>query len=158
MITFNIISVGTLKEKYLVDATKEYIKRLEPFAKVNLIEVRESALSNNASASEINKAKQIEAQDLKQRAKGFLVALEIKGKSMTSEEFSKKIDELATSGVSEISFIIGGSNGLDDEFSRGCNLQLSFSSFTFPHQLMRVIMLEQLYRAMCIINNKTYHK
>ena len=158
MITFNLISVGSLKEKYWTDATKEYVKRLSAFAKINLIEIKESPLNNNASEAEIEKAKQIEAISLRTNAKGFKIALEVKGKSFSSEEFANKINDLAIKGVSEISFIIGGSNGLDKEFSKECNMQLSFSGFTFQNQIKKVNLLEQIYRAMCINNNKTYHK
>lgn len=158
MIKINLICVGNLKEKYWRDAESEYKKRLGGFSKFNIIEIKESLLQKGASPAEVLNAKKQEADKIKIKAKGFLVALEVKGKNFTSEEFAKKIKQLTVKGVSEISFIIGGSNGLDKEFSNLCNMKLSFSSFTFPHQLMRVILLEQIYRAFCIINNKTYHK
>lgn len=158
MITINIVCVGNLKEDYFVKAVKEYEKRLGAFAKVNIIEVKESLLKQNASFEEIKKAKKEEALLLSQKIKGYTICLEIGGKTYSSEGFSKKISELTVNGVSEITFIIGGSNGLDEGFSKKADLQLSFSEFTFPHQLMRVILLEQIYRAMCILNNKTYHK
>ena len=158
MMSINIIAVGGLKEDYFVKACKEYQKRLQTFVKLNIIEVKESPLKQNASPAEIKKCKKEESEQIKQRAKGFLIALEVKGKTLTSEDLAQKINELNVNGISEISFIIGGSNGLDKEFSDSCNMKLSFSSFTFPHQLMRVILLEQIYRAICINNNKTYHK
>jgi 23S rRNA (pseudouridine1915-N3)-methyltransferase len=158
MINIQVVCVGNLKEDYFVKATKEYEKRLGAFVKLNIVEVKESPLPQNASVEQIKKAKQEEAALLSQKAKGFTICLEIGGKTFTSEAFSKKINELAVSGTSDITFFIGGSNGLDDNFSKSANLQLSFSEFTFPHQLMRVILLEQIYRAICIINNKTYHK
>ena len=158
MMNVNIIAVGSLKEDYFVKACKEYQKRLGAFIKLNIVEVKESFLKQNASVLEIEKSKKEEAEQILKRAKGFLIALEVKGKNLTSEEFAQKINELNVQGTSEISFIIGGSNGLDKEFSDSCNMKLSFSIFTFPHQLMRVVLLEQIYRAMCINNNKTYHK
>lgn len=158
MITIHIIAVGNLKENYFVEASREYEKRLSGFVKLDIIEVKESLLKGNASEKEILKAKQEEASRIKEQAKGFLISLEIKGKMYESEAFAKKIEELTVQGVSEISFIIGGSNGLDAAFSNECNMKLSFSKFTFPHQLMRVILLEQIYRAICINHNKTYHK
>jgi len=158
MITINIVSVGSLKENYLVSACKEYEKRMQPFVKLFMIEVKESMLEQNASEQEIIRAKEKEAEMIKPKIKGFSICLEIEGQTFSSEDFAKKIETLTTSGVSEFTFIIGGSNGLDKSLSNSCNMKLSFSKFTFPHQLMRVILLEQIYRAMCIINNKTYHK
>lgn len=158
MMSVNIICVGTLKEDYWVEACREYEKRLSSFVKINLIEVKESLLKHNASVAEIKKAKFEEAQLINSKIKGFVIVLEVKGINLTSEAFANKISELNVNGISEISFVIGGSNGLDKEFSKSANMQLSFSHFTFPHQLMRVILLEQIYRAMCIKNNKTYHK
>jgi|AntRauTorckE6833_2_1112554.scaffolds.fasta_scaffold28316_3 23S rRNA (pseudouridine1915-N3)-methyltransferase len=158
MITINIITVGSLKEKYWVQACNEYKKRLSSFAKVNFIEVKESYLHKNASQTEVLQAKKQEALDIRKKAKGFTISLEVKGKTLTSKQFANKLKQLPIQGVSEFSFIIGGSNGLDKEFSNSCNMQISFSSFTYAHQLMKVILLEQIYRAMCINNNKTYHK
>jgi 23S rRNA (pseudouridine1915-N3)-methyltransferase len=158
MISINIVCVGNLKEDYFVKAVKEYQKRLGAFVKLNIVEVKESFLPNNATIEQIKKAKQEEAKHLLQKAKGYTIALEIDGKTFSSEAFSQKFNQLTVEGNSEFTFFIGGSNGLDDELSRNANLQLSFSQFTFPHQLMRVILLEQIYRAMCILNNKTYHK
>ena len=158
MITINIVSVGSLKENYLVSACKEYEKRLKPFVKLFTTEIKESALEQNASEQQINKAKEKEAEMIKPKIKGFSICLAIEGQAFSSEEFSKKIEDLTTSGISEFTFIIGGSNGLDKNLVSSCNMQLSFSKFTFPHQLMKIILLEQIYRVMCIINNKTYHK
>jgi 23S rRNA (pseudouridine1915-N3)-methyltransferase len=158
MMNVNIIAVGNLKENYFVKACAEYSKRLSAFVKLNIIEIKESLLKQNAKVAEIEKAKKEEAEQIIKKAKGFLIALEVEGKSLTSEQLAQKINTLNISGVSEISFIIGGSNGLDKAFSDSCDMKLSFSTFTFPHQLMRVILLEQIYRAMCINNNKIYHK
>jgi 23S rRNA (pseudouridine1915-N3)-methyltransferase len=156
MIGINIVCVGNLKEKYWVDAIKEYEKRLGAFAKVNIVEVKESEYGT--SEKEILDAKKSEAERLSKHKKGYCVALEIGGKNFDSEQFASHIESLATTGNSTISFFIGGSFGLDKNFSDDCNEKLSFSKFTFPHQLMRVILLEQIYRAFTIINGKTYHK
>lgn len=156
--TINILCVGGLKEKYWQDACAEYLKRIKPFAKVNIVEIKESLLPQNASSGQIMAAKLEEASRLRQKAKGFLITLEVLGQNLSSEQFAAKIDALATSGHSEISFIIGGSNGLDKQFSDECDIKLSFSAFTFAHQLMRVILIEQIYRAMCINTGKIYHK
>lgn len=154
--TINIVCVGSLKEKYWKDAIAEYQKRICAFAKINIIEVKESAYGN--SDAEILKAKQEEAQRLLAYKKGFCIALEINGKSFDSIGFSKYIASLENLGNSTISFFIGGSYGLDKSFSDSLNQRISFSSFTFPHQLMRVILLEQIYRSFMISGNRTYHK
>lgn len=156
MININIVCVGDLKEKFWKDAIDEYSKRLSLYSKLNIIEVKES--NYGTSEKEIEIAKQQEAQKLEKYKKGYCVALEIKGKSFTSESFSEHINTIAINGNSTISFFIGGSYGLDKQFSDSMNEKITFSNFTFPHQLMRVILLEQIYRAFTIINNKTYHK
>lgn len=154
MITINILCVGNLKEKFWKDAIAEYQKRISAYAKLNIIEVKESTYDLN----QIDKAKRDEAERLKKCLDGHLVALEIGGKSFTSEQFAQHIQALQTNGISTITFLIGGSYGIDKSLSDSCNEKLSFSSFTFPHQLMRVILTEQIYRAFTILNGKTYHK
>ena len=156
MININVVCVGNLKEKFWCQAIDEYKKRISAFANISIFEVKESAYGS--SDAEINKAKQEEAKRLAKYSCGHTIALEINGKNYDSENFAKHISSLATNGNSTITFFIGGSYGLDKEFSDSLNEKLSFSSFTFPHQLMRVILLEQIYRAFTIINNKTYHK
>lgn len=156
MVSINIICVGSLKEKFWKEATDEYLKRISSFAKINVIEVKEA--NYGSSENEILKAKKEEAERLEKYKSSYNVALEIKGKNFTSKGFADNISNLMIKGVSSISFFIGGSFGLYDEFSNSLNLKLSFSNFTFPHQLMRVILLEQIYRAFTIINGKTYHK
>lgn len=146
----SIICVGKLKEKYWQDAAAEYLKRLNRFAKVEIIELSESKtddISEESAAiiSHIPKA-------------SFVVALDVLGKSFSSEGLAAFISEKTVSGVSHISFIIGGSNGFNDEVRKTADLRLSFSSFTFPHQLMRVILLEQIYRAFKINAGEKYHK
>lgn len=154
MVSINIVCVGNLKEKFWKEATDEYLKRISSFAKVNVIEVKESVYGS----SEIAKAKKDEANRLQKYKSSYNIALEINGKNFTSEGFAQNISNLMLCGVSSISFFIGGSYGLDILFSNSLNQKLSFSNFTFPHQLMRVILLEQIYRAFTILNGKTYHK
>lgn len=156
MININIICVGSLKENYWQQAVTEYQKRISAFAKINITEVKEGIYG--ASEKDILLAKQQEALKLKQLTKGYTVALEVGGKSFSSENFAKHLQDIAVKGNSNITFIIGGSYGLDKEFSDSANEKLSFSQFTYPHQMMRVILLEQIYRAFTILNNKTYHK
>lgn len=156
MITINLVCVGSLKEKFWKDAVGEYQKRISAFAKLNVIEVKESVYQK--CERQILVAKKEEAERLKKYATGYTVALEINGKTFTSEGFAEHINNLMNMGNSCITFFIGGSYGLDKQFSDSLNEKLSFSSFTFPHQLMRVILLEQIYRAFTIISHKTYHK
>ena len=147
MLTINIVCVGNLKENE---------KRISAFAKINVIEVKESEYGT--SEKQIELAKKEEATKLSKYAQGYTVALEIKGKTLTSEKFAENISNLMINGNSQISFFIGGSFGLDADFSNSLNQKISFSALTFPHQLMRVILLEQIYRAFTILNGKTYHK
>ncbi len=148
-----IITVGSLKEKYLKDAIEEYKKRLSKYANIELIEVKDEGLV------EKEKALKLEADKILKNInnKDYIITLEIDGQQLTSEDFSKKIDNILIEN-SNITFIIGGSYGLDDQVKRISNYKLSFSKMTFPHQLFRVILLEQIYRAFKIINNENYHK
>lgn len=154
MMTINIACVGNLKEKYWKDAIDEYSKRISTYAKLNIYEVKESEYGS--SEKEILNAKKEEAERLEKYKKGHCIALEINGKEFDSESFAKHISNLSNNS-STITFFIGGSFGLDKDFSSGME-QLSFSNFTFPHQLMRVILTEQIYRAFTILAGKTYHK
>lgn len=156
MLKINLIAIGDIKEKYLKDATNEYLKRLTRFAEVKIIELKENNPKSNYPA-EIKSALQKDKTEIEKHIKGYCLCLDIEGKMLTSEEFSKSIEKISINN-SEISFIIGASNGLDEELKSRCNLRLSFSKMTFPHQLMRVIFLEQLYRAFTISNNISYHK
>lgn len=156
MININIVCVGNLKEKYWKDAIQEYQKRISRFADFNIIEVKES--SYGSSHKEIEIAKKEEAEKLAKYKKGYLIALEVNGKNYTSESFAENINKIANNGNSTITFFIGGSHGLDAEFSKSLNEQMSFSKLTFPHQLVRVVLSEQIYRAFTILNNITYHK
>ena len=156
MITINIVCVGNLKEKYWKEAISEYQKRISAFARINIIEVKESIYGT--SENEILLAKKEEAEKLLKHKQGYCLALEIDGKEYDSESFAGHISKLMTLGNSTISFFIGGSFGLDKSFSNSLDERLSFSNFTFPHQLMRVILAEQIYRAFTILSGKTYHK
>ncbi len=144
MLNVKVICCGTLKEKYLRDAIAEYEKRLSPFCKFSIREIKEDSL--DATYNEVA------------AFKGYKIALCVEGKQWSSEELAAKIDSLATNGTSDIAFIIGGSCGIAENIKQMCDFRLSFSKMTFPHQLMRVILLEQIYRAFTIINGKQYHK
>lgn len=148
-----IITVGNLKEKYLKDAIAEYTKRLKKYTNIEIIELKDEGLV------EESKAMNLEAQKIKKylNSKDYLITLEIEGKEFSSVEFAKKIDNVLIS-YSNITFVIGGSYGLSDEIKNMSNLALSFSKMTFPHQLFRVLLLEQIYRAFKINNNESYHK
>ena len=146
----DIVCIGKLKEKYWQDAAAEYIKRLSRFCKLSVTELPESR----------SDSKEEESRDILAHVpKGsYVIALDVGGKSLSSENFAKKISDLALEGRSDICFVIGGSNGFDDSVRKAADFRLSFSAFTFPHQLMRVILLEQIYRAFKINNNEKYHK
>ena len=148
-----IIVVGSLKEQYLKDATIEYIKRLQKYTEIDLIEVKEEWLLPPQQAMKK------EAERIKKHLseKDYLITLEIEGKELTSEEFSKKIEDMMINS-SNITFLIGGSYGIDENLKKEAKYHLSFSKMTFPHQLFRVLLLEQIYRAFKIMNNESYHK
>ena len=160
MIHINIIFVGTIKERYLADAVREYEKRLSGYALVNNISIREERLPDNPSAAEINAAVAREGERILAALppRSYTVALCVEGKQYSSPEFARLLSERMAYGSSEFSFIIGGSDGLYDAIKRRCDLRLSISEMTFPHQLMRVILLEQLYRAYNILSGGKYHK
>ena len=153
----NIVVVGNLKEKYLIDACNEYIKRIQRFHVVNIITIDEEKLPKTLSEAEISRALVKEGVKIEKYLKGFIVALDINGEQMSSVKFSKVI-ETASSKSDTISFVIGGSYGLCENIKALASLRLSFSQMTFPHQLFRVMLLEQIYRACCISNNILYHK
>lgn len=160
MMKVTIIAVGKLKEKYLKDACNEYLKRLSAYSKVNIVEIQEDRCSDNPSQNEIEIVKQKEGERIISKIpKGsFIVPMCIEGTQMSSVEFSKRIEKATLSGFGELTFIIGGSFGLSDDVKSLGNLKLSFGKITLPHQLMRVILLEQVYRAFSISNNSKYHK
>lgn len=141
-----ILTVGKIKEKYLRDAIAEYSKRLSRYAKLEIIEVADEKTPDNASETVETNIKNKEAERLLKyiRDDAYLITLEIKGKQLTSEELAQKIDTLGVQGTSHIIFVIGGSLGLGEEVLKRSNYALSFSKMTFPHQLMRIILLEQI--------------
>ncbi|GHU54520.1 ribosomal RNA large subunit methyltransferase H [Clostridia bacterium] len=141
-----IICVGKLKEKYLVDACEEYIKRLNIYCKLYIIELPEMQTLN------------AEAENILKYISGYSIALCVEGESVESTAFADKIDKLGINGISEVSFIIGSSDGLSDIIKTSANYKLSMSKLTFPHQLARVMLLEQIYRVFQINNNGKYHK
>ena len=155
-----ILTVGKIKEKYLRDAIAEYSKRLSRYAKLEIIEVADEKTPDNASETVETNIKNKDAERLLKyiRDDAYLITLEIKGKQLTSEELAQKIDTLGVQGTSHIIFVIGGSLGLGEEVLKRSNYALSFSKMTFPHQLMRVILLEQIYRSYQILSGTKYHK
>lgn len=156
----SIITVGKLKEKYLKLGMEEYVKRLSAYAKVEIVEVADEKAPEELSELEMIQVKQKEGERIlaKISPDTYVIALAIKGKMQSSEELADRLDKLATYGKSKIAFVIGGSLGLSDEVLQRSNEQLSFSRMTFPHQLMRLILLEQIYRAFRINRGEPYHK
>ncbi len=160
MIKITIIAVGKLKEKYMRDACEEYKKRLSAYAKVNIIEIEEYRCSDSPSPAEIERVKEKEGEAISAKIpKGsYIIPMCIEGKELSSEEIAEKLEGVTVQGFGEITFIIGGSFGISDKVKSLGNLRLSFGKITLPHQLMRVITLEQIYRALSILNNSKYHK
>ncbi len=156
----NIVCVGRLKEKYWTDAVNEYVKRLGRYVKIKIIELNdEKAPENLSSAQKIQVMEKEGARILKSIPPGsFVTALEINGKNLSSEELSDFINNKMLNGVSDMTFVIGGSLGLSREVIGRADFHLSFSRMTFPHQMARVMLLEQIYRAEKIICNEPYHK
>ena len=149
----NFIAMGKLKESYFREACEEYKKRLSAFANVKVFEPEPAFLPQNPNQTQISQALAKEAEKLRGLARGFKIAMCIEGKPLSSEELSGKIRD-----ISEISFIVGSSFGLDENFKRECDFRLSMSAMTFPHSLARVMLFEQVYRAMSISANSKYHK
>lgn len=155
-----IICIGKLKEKYWTDAIAEYAKRLSRYCNLEIVELKESRLPDKAGAAEEENVKLEEGRAILKAIKEgtFVVTLEILGKQLSSPELAQKIESLSIEGKSNVAFVIGGSLGLSSEVSKRADYKLSFSRMTFPHQMMRVVLLEQIYRSFKIIKNETYHK
>lgn len=155
-----IVCVGKLKERFFTGAVEEYSKRLSKYCNLEIIELQDEKTPDNASEALETMIKRKEGERILKALKetSYVIALAIEGSMLTSNELSVKINNLGVSGISHISFIIGGSLGLSEEVIRRADYKLSFSKMTFPHQLMRVILLEQIYRAYRILNNEPYHK
>lgn len=156
----DIIAVGKIKEKYFRDAIKEYTKRLGPFCKLNIIEVKEEKAPENLSDVELNQILKKEGDRILSKIKpsNYVISLCIEGDEWSSEEMAAEIERLMVQGKSRITFIIGGSLGLYDKIKNKSDHLLSFSRLTFPHQLFRIVLLEQIYRSFKIIRNEPYHK
>lgn len=152
-----IIAVGKLKETYLKEAFKEYEKRLGTFCKFFLIEIPAELIFDE---NLYDKYKELEADKILQAVKqnSFIITLEIKGKKLSSEDFALKLKDITNNGISDITFIIGGANGLSKRISDISNFKLSFSDMTFTHQLIRILLIEQIYRAFKINANEQYHR
>ena len=155
-----IVCIGKLKEKYWSEAVNEYTKRLSRYCNMEITELKEARLPANASAADEENVKIEEGRAILRAIKEdtFVITLEILGKQLSSTELADKIEELSLGAKSNIAFVIGGSLGLSEEVSRRSNFKLSFSKMTFPHQMMRVVLLEQIYRSFKIIKHETYHK
>lgn len=153
MLKVNIVCVGTIKEKFFKDAISEYSKRLSKFCKLQIVEVAEESKEQS-----IEKKIEIESERLKNACRGFIILLDRCKQEVSSEELSNMLDTLKSAGTSEVSFVIGGSNGVSEEFKRQANKCVSFGKITFPHQLFRVVLLEQIYRAFTISAGLPYHK
>ncbi len=155
-----IISVGKVKEKYLRDAIEEYSKRLKRYCKLEILEVSDEKTPDNASEKEEIQIKVKEGEAILRYIKdtAFVIALDLKGKTVSSEELASFISDLGTKGKSDLVFIIGGSLGLSQKVLERADYKLCFSKMTFPHQLFRVMLLEQIYRGFRIIKGEPYHK
>ena len=155
-----ILCVGKLKEKYWRDAEAEYSKRLKRFVNLQITELKESLLPANASPADEAAVKEAEGEAIlaKIKSSDHVISLEIDGKGLSSTQLSAKIEELGLQGKSSIVFVIGGSLGLSPAVSRRADFKLSFSDMIFPHQMMRIILLEQVYRSFKIIRHEAYHK
>lgn len=155
-----VISVGKIKEKFMVSGIKEYSKRLSRYCKLDHIEVSDEKAPENLSEAEMEMVKAKEGERILSKISdnSYVIALAIDGEQLSSEKLSEKIDKLALKGNSDITFVIGGSLGLSDDVLKRSNYKLSFSKMTFPHQLMKLILLEQIYRAFRISRGEPYHK
>ena len=156
----SIICIGKLKEKYWKEALSEYRKRLKNYCNLNIVELRETRLPANSGEADETFVKFSEGQEILLHIDKSMqvITLEVKGKKLSSEAFAKKIDDFAIAGKSDVTFVIGGSLGLSEEVSARANFKLSFSDMTFPHQMMRVVLVEQIYRSFKINRNEPYHK
>ena len=156
----NIITVGKIKENYIKTGMNNYIKRMQRFCDVNIYEVKSEKAKDNMTGAQIEKVKQKESERVYSKVpeNDYVIALSVKGKPMTSEGLAKSIQNLQVQGHSSISFLVGGPLGLSDEVLEKADYSLSLSHMTFTHQMIRLILLEQLYRAFKIMNNEPYHK
>src|SRR5690625_3076923 len=155
-----LVSVGKVKEKYIKLGIVEFEKRLRPYCKLTMVEVNDEQASEQLSEKELLQVKQKEGERILNKIKPnqYVIALDIQGNNWSSEQLASELEKLSIHGKSQISFVIGGSNGLSEHVLKRANQKLSFSKMTFPHQLMKLILLEQTYRAFKIQKNEPYHK
>ena len=154
-----IYCIGKIKEQYLKDGINEYLKRISPYSNIEIVEVIDSKVKDNPNKADIEKAKNEEGEKVLRLLKNdYLIGLDLNKSEFTSEEFASFIQKKMVEGGSSISFVIGGSYGLSDDLKKRCNTSISLSKLTFLHQMTRLILLEQIYRAFKILNNETYHK
>ena len=160
MLKINIVCVGKIKEKYLQDAIYEYSKRLSKYCSLNIVELPDEKLPNNLNDSLCNMVKEKESNNILSHIdkNSYILTLDLKGKQYTSVEFSEKINNISLNFSSSITFVIGGTLGLSESVLKASNELICFSKMTFPHQLIRVFLLEQIFRAFKISNNETYHR
>lgn len=162
MMTINIITVGNLKEKYWISACDEYIKRLKAFCNLKIYELSESRLCDNPSQKQIDSCLHDEGKRIMNiiasAKSSYSIAMCIEGKQLSSQGLSSKLETVAVQGFSTVNIVIGSSFGICDDVKKACELKLSMSEMTFPHQLARVMLLEQIYRAFSISNGSKYHK
>jgi len=153
MLKVNIVCVGSIKEKFWTEAINEYKKRLSRFCSLSIIEVQEDAQEKS-----IDKKIEKESEKLLNQVKGTIILMDREGKMVSSEDLAETFDKLSGQGISEVSFVIGGSNGVSDELKQKSKFVYSFGKITFPHQLFRVVLLEQIYRGFSINSGLPYHK
>jgi len=155
-----ILAVGKVKEQYLLEGIEEYSKRIGRYGRLEIVELKEESFSEPLSEKEVQEILRREGERILKelRPRTFVVALDRGGRAFSSEQFAAELQRVAVGGLSQVAFVIGGSLGLDARVLQQADLILSFSKFTFPHQLMRLILLEQIYRAFTILNNERYHK
>lgn len=154
-----IICVGKLKERFYTDAVAEFKKRLSRFCELEIVELADERVPDQPSEADIERVKETEAKRIEEKLGGdCVIALDPRGKMLSSEELASTLSSVMLSGKSRISFVIGGSHGLTDSIRRRADLVLSFSKLTFSHQIFRIMLLEQVYRAFKIINGEPYHK
>lgn len=155
-----VICTGRLKERFCTEAADEFKKRLSRFCELEIVELPDEKVADDPSPAEIERVKNIECRRMAEKlSQGeYVIALDPRGKELSSEQLALKLSEIMLSGGSRIAFLIGGSHGLTDELRKKADLVLSFSKMTFPHQIFRIMLLEQVYRAFKIMNNEPYHK
>lgn len=154
-----VYCIGKIKEQYLKDGINEYLKRISPYSNIEIVEVNDSKAKDNPNQSDIEKAKNEEGDRILKLLKNdYLIGLDMNKQEFKSEEFAVFLNKKLVEGGSNISFVIGGSYGLSDALKNRCNTSISLSKMTFLHQMTRLILLEQIYRAFKILNNETYHK